>query len=765
MRYRMLAFILVLFLIDSIAVAQTHEIDSLENLLPNYSDSDTLKIDLLNDIAFKARFYDLDLILQYARLADSLASIVDYKKGKAKSLKLKALYYKGISDYPHAMKYYQSALEISKSIGDKGTTASCYNNIGSLYTVQGNYPMALEFYQQSLSLCEQLGNQYYIAVINANIGELYLKQGDYNKALSLTLKAITYFENSKPTINLIIAYKNIVTIYIELDNYSLALSYSDKSISLCKSYGANIDLTQSFISRGIIEESVKNYSLAKQNYLEAISTTEKINDIYGSWAANYSLAHLYEATDKYDLALRYALVANEKTKKLNRLKETSQTAQMLAKIYKIKKQYKKAYEYHVKFKATADSMFNESNVKKITNLENQYKFDKEKEVIAAEQAKKDVLQAEELKRQKVVRNSFIAGFVLMIAFAFIIFRNLAQKRKANLVLAEQKEEIETQSEELKTTNEKLIELDAFKQGLTSMIVHDLKNPLNGILNVSKSYSPENQVVQMKQIGKQMLNMVLNILDVNKFEDSQMTVDKTSIELAQTANNAIVGIRFLADRKNISILNTIPTELAVNADCEIIERVFTNLLTNAIKFTPNNGEVCLQAEITEAEQKYVKISVSDSGEGIPQDKLHQVFTKFGQVSVKKSGGVRSTGLGLTFCKMAVEAHGGEIGVKSELNKGTTFWFTLQMTNNDVVKQSDKQVLEVNSEKILLNADEKKILAPYIAQFEKTEIYKMLELRKILRQITTDSTNIEKWKNEMQQAIRSGNQQKYKKLLNI
>lgn len=764
MTWKVLALIFSLFFINNIIVAQTHEIDSLENVLENYPKTDTVKIDLLNDIAFNARFYDLNKTLQYATLADSLSNLIDYKKGKAKSLKTKALYYKEISDYPQAMIYYQSVLKICKKIGDKAITASCCNDMASLYAVQGNYPKALEYYQKSLSLCEQLGNQYYIAVINANIGDLYLKQGDNTKALSSMLKAIDYYEKTKPRMNLIIAYKNTVATYIEMKNHSLALSYSDKSISLCKTLGASKELTRALIARGIIQEGLKNYSLAKQHYLEAISTTEKTNDIFGSWASNYSMAHLYERIGKYDLALKYALVANKNAEKLNRLKETSQTAQMLAAIYKEKKQYKEAYEYHVEFKATADSMFNESNVKEITNLENQFKFDKEKEAIASEQAQKDAIQAVELKRQKVVRNSFIAGFLLMIVFALIIVRNLAQKRKANRLLAEQKEEIETQSEELKTTNEKLLELDEFKQGMTGMIVHDLKNPLNGILNVSKSYSPEKQVVQVKQMGKQMLNMVLNILDVNKFEDSQMTVNKMSISLAQIAHAAISGINFLAQQKNLTIQNTISPTITVNADREIIERIFINLLTNAIKYTLNNGKISLHAEIIGVEQKFVKISVSDTGEGIPQDKLHLVFAKFGQVSAKKSGRVRSTGLGLTFCKMAVEAHEGKIDVKSELNKGTTFWFTLQTTNNESV-QPENQILELKSEKFSLNEEEKKIISPYIAQFEKTEIYKMLELRKILRQITTDNVNILKWKDEIRNAIGSDNQERYDELLNI
>jgi len=214
--------------------------------------------------------------------------------------------------------------------------------------------------------------------------------------------------------------------------------------------------------------------------------------------------------------------------------------------------YKKAYDYYVIFKTTKDSILNESNIKEITNLENQYAFEKEKEALAAEQAKKDAVQAEELKRQTIVRNSFIAGFVLMIVFAIFIFRNLAQKRKANLLLAKQKEEIEQQAEELKAANEKLVELDEFKQGMTGMIVHDLKNPLNGIINVSDADSPKNQLIHIKQSGKQMLNMVLNILDVQKYEEHRVTINKTSVSLFDLSQAAINDVAFLAERKNITI---------------------------------------------------------------------------------------------------------------------------------------------------------------------------------------------------------------------
>lgn len=333
-------------------------------------------------------------------------------------------------------------------------------------------------------------------------------------------------------------------------------------------------------------------------------------------------------------------------------------------------------------------------------------------------------------------------------------------------LKKQNEHIREQADKLKTVNDKLLELDKFKEGLTGMIVHDLKNPLNAIINVPKSASPENQVLQMKQAGKQMLDMVLNILDVNKYEETNMTIEMSSRSLFKLSENAINSIKFLAERKNISIENTIPRNKTVNADSEIVERVFTNMLTNAIKYNPNNGKISLHANIAQNQPDFIKIAIKDTGVGIPSDKIHLVFDKFEQVQAKKSGNIRSTGLGLTFCKMAVEAHGGEIGVESELQKGTTFWFTLQLRETPEPEEDKCSDTTDLHNKYTLSPAEKQALAPFLKLLKKCKIYKIFEIRKILKNIDDkESGNIKRWKEDIQNAIGVGNEERYNELINV
>lgn len=127
---------------------------------------------------------------------------------------------------------------------------------------------------------------------------------------------------------------------------------------------------------------------------------------------------------------------------------------------------------------------------------------------------------------------------------------------------------------------------------------------------------------------------------------------------------------MASIKNIDIINNIPSTVIASFDAYLVERILTNLVLNAIKFTPKNGRILIEQK---NEVAAIKICVIDNGTGIPGEFHKRIFEKYGQVENGKSS--KSTGLGLTFCKMAVEAHGGEIGVISEINKGSTFWFTI------------------------------------------------------------------------------------------
>ena len=222
-------------------------------------------------------------------------------------------------------------------------------------------------------------------------------------------------------------------------------------------------------------------------------------------------------------------------------------------------------------------------------------------------------------------------------------------------------------------------LEEFKEKMTHMIIHDLKNPLNTILNISELIEEDYQSKILKVSGEQMLNMVENILDIQKLESDKMPLDITNNYVGDVISNAVEEVKLLVEvsRNNQLTLNyDYPENLGFSFDYENIKRVLVNLLTNAIKYTPEGGKIHVESEeIIQNNSNYVLFSVKDTGHGISEENQKLIFDQYAQIKAKKSGASRSSGLGLTFCKMMVEAHNGFIGVDSEVDKGSNFYFAL------------------------------------------------------------------------------------------
>ncbi len=233
-------------------------------------------------------------------------------------------------------------------------------------------------------------------------------------------------------------------------------------------------------------------------------------------------------------------------------------------------------------------------------------------------------------------------------------------------------------DEIQSNYEKLKKLEMLRDNLTHMIIHDLRSLLMGVSGYLQLIPGENiepkyaQYLERSLTAVSMLSqMIDSLLDVNRLEQGVMPINKQQCNLKTLTNEAIETLGFLKDKYNFKI--EVSNEPAIIiCDQDIIRRVITNILGNAVKFS-SFGEM-ITIIIADA-QEGKRVSITDKGFGIAPEYHQKIFEKFGQIEMRKQGQLHSTGLGLTFCKLAVEAHGGEIGVISELEKGSTFWFIL------------------------------------------------------------------------------------------
>jgi two-component system, sensor histidine kinase and response regulator len=232
---------------------------------------------------------------------------------------------------------------------------------------------------------------------------------------------------------------------------------------------------------------------------------------------------------------------------------------------------------------------------------------------------------------------------------------------------------------LQTDVTERLNLESLRENLTHMIIHDLRGPLTTIMGfldllkqrmINKLDTSGGRFLEMAQGGAAALNeMITSLLDVNRLEAGEMPLNLEECDLYELATNSTVAVRALVGKQKLTVSEP---SLPVVAFCDrtVIGRVITNLVSNALKFTPGDGEVRVVVEKAESTSR---VSVIDTGVGIPAEYHTKIFEKFSQV--KGGSHVHSTGLGLTFCKLAVEAHGGTIGVQSDPGKGSTFSFTL------------------------------------------------------------------------------------------
>ncbi|EKD26809.1 MAG: Sensor protein [uncultured bacterium] len=244
-------------------------------------------------------------------------------------------------------------------------------------------------------------------------------------------------------------------------------------------------------------------------------------------------------------------------------------------------------------------------------------------------------------------------------------------------------------EQLSQSCESLKRLDEARNSLVSIIVHDLNNPLSTIKGYSQYLSlknkqshldPQELAKHISKIGAAVSDMeilIKSILDVAKFESEKMSIKKEEFDVISMIKDVYEGFQFSKGESREFKFSSDKDSLIMVNDSGLLSRVVQNLLINAFKYTPSNSIISIDIKINEG---LTTIIVTDNGYGIPEKLLEKIFEKFMQTTVKAEGRKYGVGLGLYFCKIAVEAMGGKIRVESQEGKGCSFFIELPIKNS-------------------------------------------------------------------------------------
>jgi signal transduction histidine kinase len=271
---------------------------------------------------------------------------------------------------------------------------------------------------------------------------------------------------------------------------------------------------------------------------------------------------------------------------------------------------------------------------------------------------------------------------------------LLARVRVMLRIRQMAEELRHRNEELsalylkeQAISARLREADQFKDDLLTIISHELRTPLTSIKGSLSLLLDEQKVEgvtrEFLEIAEQntdrLIALVNDLLDLSRIESGKLELERERFSIRDAILSATQRIRALADRKGLRLEMQVPEGVPpVDADPGKVEQVLVNLLDNAIKFTPEGGQITLRAEAARGDgAATLQVSVSDTGIGIPSECLPRVFEKFYRVDMSSTRGARGTGLGLAICKAIVEGHGGRIWGESAPGGGSRFTFTLPL----------------------------------------------------------------------------------------
>jgi signal transduction histidine kinase len=359
---------------------------------------------------------------------------------------------------------------------------------------------------------------------------------------------------------------------------------------------------------------------------------------------------------------------------------------------------------------------------------------------------------------------YAAAFLALFFFFVIIVQTRtrairAENKKLEALAAERTREIEIKKNQLDELNRqlqdsnkklqqkniRLIENQQFKQMVTAMIVHDLKVPLN---TINKSVSNQ----QSRKAIDKMLLLIDNIIDIYKLDEKKITLNPIVVNVSSLTQKLLIHVEPVIVQKNISVhIDCIP-DLCMEGDQHLVERVLLNLLSNATKYTPNNGYIRISAGPENAD---IKLSVSNSTAGNSSD-------AFAQKKEESLGIANSSGIGLQFCKLALEAHDRTLLVKHSAKSEISISFSLPAA---ICSKSKNNYTEKKVQVSLTDAD-KKFLKPHILKLQKLEPYEASEIDKIITEVSnTHNERIQEWLKRLQDAVYTINSEQYRKLLDV
>ncbi|WP_420828445.1 tetratricopeptide repeat-containing sensor histidine kinase [Maribacter zhoushanensis] len=637
----------------------------------NFSSLDTLYINNLLDIAREYRYHNLDSVIVLSKEALELSKKANYINGEINSYHTYGGYYSDKGKVNKAIKNFTTAYNLADKHNRSFLKVRSSNDLAKEYGYKGDYSNALKWYLYTIEVAEKYDYKNSMSIVNDNIAHLYSEQKDYEQAMVFLQKSKSIHEEIGNPVYLAETLSNIASTYAELNELNYAMYNVNISIATFEKEKILEWLAYCYEIKGKIYLKKNKYNWAVYWYKQSELLHQEIEDDRGKIELLNGMTEAYLNLKKDSIAEVYAMDAFNLSKKIGIRSGIKTSSHNLSKIYKKKKDFEKSLWYHELYQVTYESLSAANNEKALNMLKTRVAYDQQKQQLILENEK-------ELAKQKIYIYVFIVILFIFAIITFLIHRNEQEQKKLNQQLRSKKNDLEEKQAYLN-------ELNQTKNKLFSIIGHDLRGPIGAFQGLLKLFKEGEMTkdeflnfVPKLKVDIDTISFTLN----NLLSWGQTQMNGSITKHAVTNLDSIVEenmalLSEIAEAKSISLINRVEPNCQIWSDPNQIDIIIRNLLSNALKFTPNNGQIVIGAI---QKIKTCEIYVKDNGMGMSEDIINKLFEKDSNHTTYGTNNEKGTGLGLSLCKEMVEKNNGKIWVHSAIGKGSSFYFTIPRIQN-------------------------------------------------------------------------------------
>jgi two-component system, NtrC family, sensor kinase len=568
--------------------------------------------------------------------------------------------------------YSSQAIQLAEDLGISLAAPTAMKGIG--YLNSGKLTLALECFLKSASYYKTEGNNIGLASVYTYISETYNMQENHRNEVFYLKNAISIFRKENDSVNLASALHNLGYANYSMKQYDTALTLFNTTADIYQKLGYKQQYAYCIGNMGLVYSKTMKLDKAEKYLLSAIGILKTLHDEYAVTEYLIEYSSVLQHKGNIRSALVYARKGYSYARNNDFMEFERDASLRLAQLFIASGKYDSACFYQSHFISLSDSIKNYTNVQKMADLRTEFE-------VAKKQSEVDVLEKNRTIQQIVIIS---LGLILLLTIWLMVlyYSSFRKLRRLNDILDERRLLLERQSAELK-------ELNRIKDKFFSLISHDLRSPISaigGISHLIKESVEQNNPALLTEITNyidqtvfSLTGLLENLLNWAQTQQGKIFYAEEKLDMKEIILEVMTLFSTVAILKNIRLNLKLKPGLSITGDRNSMMTIIRNLITNALKFTQNGGEVIVTTYATT--DNHAIIEVSDNGVGIEHERFATLFEFKEDKSTYGTEREKGVGLGLNLVNEFVKLNRGTIEVDSTVGKGTKFVLQFNLSLGD------------------------------------------------------------------------------------